>query len=101
MLYFIAYALTFMFPTLGIISSFSGEIVLPYWQYFISAISPPLQGFWNFFAYVRPIVLKIKRKNDGNVTTAAAIKRIVVGFDGGSAVRRASLQSIPDLLTCF
>jgi len=97
--YFIAYSVTYLFPSVAILRSFSGEIVLPYWHHLLSAVLFPLHGFWNFVGYTRPIVSKIRRENGGSTSLIAAIKLIILdGFDDSAAPRvrrRSSIYGIP------
>merc|ERR1719491_170438 len=54
MLYTAAFALTFLFPCILVTwNAFALEI--------LSNMFYPLQGFWNFFLYIRPGVIKIKK----------------------------------------
>ena len=53
-LYTLAFVITFLFPLIGVFS----------WSYFVTVMRSiffPLQGFWNFLLYTRPLIEK-KRK---------------------------------------
>jgi len=91
--YFIAYFATYLFPSVAILRSFSGEIVHPYWQYLLSAVLFPLHGLWNVFGYIRPIVSKIRRETGGDISSIAAIKSIILDTYDDSTAPRARRRS--------
>ena len=81
-LYAAAYILTYIWPFCDLLaSSITGKVIAtPEWFHFhLAAVFLPLQGFWNFLIYTRPIVSKIRRdENDDSLTFIAALKMIIV-----------------------
>ena len=84
-LYATAYLLTYIWGFCGlIVSNVSGNtIAFPLWFHFhVIAIFLPLQGMWNFFAYIRPMVSKIRRDNNNdNISYIAALRMILSGIN--------------------
>ena len=80
-LYSAAFIFTYVWGTCGlIVSSITGKaIATPWWyHYHLVGFFLPLQGLWNFLAYVRPQVSNIQRdRNDDNISFIAAVKMIV------------------------
>lgn len=79
------YATAMVVTWLGVVcdlisSNISGETIpVPSWFHFhLIGLFLPLQGLWNFFAYARPIVSKIRR-DDENISYMAALRVVIVG----------------------
>jgi len=86
-LYATAYILTYSGASCDLIASnISGStIAFPFWFHFhVVAIFLPLQGMWNFFAYTRPIVSKIRRDRSDDISYIDAIIMMMSGTNGNS-----------------
>lgn len=95
-LFGVALFVTFIWAIIDIFMTYiaTESTQLSGWYTIIWGITFPLQGFWNFFAYVRPIVSAIRRReNDSNISFFAATKKIFgkhndQGLNRGRGIRR-------------
>lgn len=96
LLYFAAYMLTYIWGLIYILLSIIGDptgILNQAWYQYMQGTFQPLQGFWNFFAYVRPIVSAIQRREHGsNISFISALKKILTGENGGTMQRRVPIH---------
>lgn len=63
MLYAAAFLLTFIFPLTTFIYESIYEETAPFFIEVMGKIFYPLQGFWNFLLYTRPIVIRIRTEH--------------------------------------
>jgi len=64
LLYVFAYVLTYLPTTIHLLFPKSSTSVAYIITYLAQATFLPLQGFWNFFIYIRPRYLAIRERND-------------------------------------
>jgi len=89
--YSIAFVLTYMWTGFAILTSFffGGQLKLPKWFLFSAAIFQPLQGWFNFWAYIRPIISATRRENNDYSTSFLSLaKMVVIGTRGDPSERR-------------
>jgi len=96
LLYFGAYVLTYMWGVIyiavNVFDDTSSALNQPWYSYF-QGMFQPLQGFWNFFAYVRPRVSAMQRREHGtNVSFFSALKKIMIDDSGGTMERRVPIR---------
>lgn len=67
------------------------EIGRRYWHQILQGVFQPLQGCWHFFAFVRPKVATIQRRqNENNISFISAVKKIILDYERPSYERRAN-----------
>lgn len=97
-LYFCAFLITYIWMSIIIIVSLfddKAEVWNHAWYYCLSGMFRPLQGMWNFFAFVRPVVCAIQRqeRND-SISFFSALKKVMIGGSEGSIERRMSMPRV-------
>jgi hypothetical protein len=66
LLYCVAFFITWLFPTIGLVVGLVNGGSLPYAILLLSDLFTPLQGFWNAFIYLRPRFLRYRKKLQEN-----------------------------------
>jgi len=87
-LYFAAFSVTYTWSFVDIVfyKPLHTSLRLPGWYYIVWGATFPLQGFWNFFAYTRPIVSAYRRReNDNTISYIFAIRTIFFNMSNGES----------------
>jgi len=90
-MYTCAFFLTYTFPIVGGMIYFMGYLI-PFWSSILTNIFYPLQGFWNFFFYVRPGINYVLETTDKSFI--GAVREVVFNGKALSMQRKNNPRSI-------
>jgi len=90
-LYVTAFLITFIWP-MSVAIQRHYEVTIPLWQNLLLSFFFPLQGFWNFLIFIRPMYNRINRQNPDRscvwVLRTAIVREAAVTYGRGRAGRR-------------
>jgi len=91
LLYMCAFLFTYSWSGIALVAQSIGLEASSQILYILTAVFLPLQGFWNFLAYIRPRFMKLRRENK-SLSFLTILKFIIITEDDPASNHRSRQQ---------